>query len=459
MSNNGKSEKINEGLSRRNFLKTGGAVIAGSALPLMAGCAGKKPVVAQDPRESVIRQYRILGRTGFKTCDVSFGGIPQSSDVVRYCYDKGINYFDTAESYGNGESERRIGEAMTHMDRNKIFITTKMGVQIESTREQIVDRFNNSLGRMKTDYADALYIHNVDNVAMVGHEGFHAAVDQLKAEGKLKHAGVSYHGPEGDRGEPVEKVLLAAVADGRFDLMLLVYNHMAREKGQIILDACREKNLGTTLMKTSPGGLSVEPLDTDNLSEDFQDWYDAMVDGGRTHDEAMARLHSYNAQLMDEAKKIKPFVDRHGITSALQLRLLSMQWALANPDVHTVCISLNDFDSVDSFVSRSGMKLSQADEDYLKDYRHAYNELYCRHGCNSCVVACPKQVPVSRILRYTTYFKMQGREKIAMAKYAKLSQDTCSSCLDCEAPCIGHCPHGVNVQARLIDARQLLTLA
>jgi len=294
---------------------------------------------------------------------------------------------------------------------------------------------------------------------MVGHEGFHAAVDQLKAEGKLKHAGVSYHGPEGEKGEPMDRVLLAAVDDGRYDLMLLVYNHMAREKGKIILDACKQKNLGTTLMKTSPGGLSVEPLDPDNLGEDFQSWYDAMIEGGRSHDDAIARMRNYNQQLMDEAEKIKPFVDKHGITSTMQLRLLSMQWALANPDVHSVCISMNDFDSVDSFVSRSGMKLTQVDTQLLQDYRHAYNELYCRHGCNSCVVSCPQQIPVSRILRYATYFKMQGREKLAMAKYAKLSQQCGSSCLECEAPCLGNCPHGVNVQARLIDAHKLLTLA
>ncbi|MCP4292736.1 MAG: hypothetical protein GY780_12985 [bacterium] len=459
MSENRKRKHSKDGFSRRNFLKTAGAVFAAGTLPMATGCAGNKPLVAQDPKESKIREYRTLGRTGFKTCDVSFGGVPQSANVIRYCYDKGINYFDTAESYGNGASETRIGESMEHMDRKQIFITTKMHFPPETTREQLVDRFNNCLGRMKTDYADALYIHNVDNVEMVGHEGFHAAVDQLKAEGKLKHAGVSYHGPEGDKGEPMDKVLLSAVEDGRYDLMLLVYNHMAREEGQRILTACKENNIGTTLMKTSPGGLGVEPLDPDNLSEDFQSWYDAMIEREMSHDDAIARMNRYNEQVMEEAEKIRPFVEKHGITTDLQLRQLSMQWALANPDVHSVCISLNDFDSVDSFIARSGMQLSQADHQLLKDYRHAYNQMYCRHGCSTCLAACPDQVPVSTIMRYSTYFTMQGRQKQAMSKYARLPQAGGSPCLACSAPCSGACPHGVDIQTRLIGAHKLLSFA
>lgn len=458
MSSNNKQQKNEKGLSRRNFLHLGGAVVAGGALHQMAGCAGKKPPTVQDPETAKIREYRTLGRTGFEICDVSYGGIPENSNVIRYCYDKGINYFDTAESYGNGASETCIGEAMQHMDRSKIFITTKLHFPEETTREQIVDRFNSSLGRMQTSYADALYIHNVDSVAMLSHEGFHAAVDQLKAEGKLKHAGVSYHGPQGERGEPMDQVLIAAANDGRYDLMLLVYNHMAREEGERILAACKEKNLGTTLMKTSPGGVSVEPIDPDNLDEDYQEWYDAMIEGGRTHDEAIARMRDWNEQQMDAASEIKPFIDKYGITTETQLRQLAMQWALGNQDVHSVCISMVTFDDVNDFVSHSGMQLSQSGRELLRDFRLARNRSYCRHGCSDCLAACPQQVPVSTIMRYSTYFTMQGREKMAMSKYAKLSQGGGANCLACDAPCDGACPHGVNIQAQLIGAHRRLTL-
>ena len=65
---------------------------------------------------------------------------------------------------------------------------------------------------------------------------------RFKAEGKLKYAGVSSHGPRGS-GDSMERVLCAAAEDGRFDLMLLVYNFMNREAGEKILKACKKNNV------------------------------------------------------------------------------------------------------------------------------------------------------------------------------------------------------------------------
>jgi len=61
--------------------------------------------------------------------------------VVRYAYDHGINYFDTAESYGDGAAERAIDDAMEFMDRKKIFITTKLHFEPEATKDELLERF------------------------------------------------------------------------------------------------------------------------------------------------------------------------------------------------------------------------------------------------------------------------------------------------------------------------------
>ena len=82
----------------------------------------------------------------------------------------------------------------------------------------------------------------------------------------------------------------------------------------------------------------------------------------------------------------------------------------------------------------------------------------CIFGCTDCLGACPEKVPVSTILRYAYYYRKQGREKHAMRKYAKLGSSNASVCLDCHAPCVGACPHGVQAQARLFDAHGLLSL-
>ena len=153
-----KKEAKSNTISRRNFFKSGSAVIVGSSIPFAAGA---NKLIAQDETENkdTIKKYRTLGRTGFKASDISMGGTSKEPNVVRYAYDKGVNYIDTAESYGNGKSETNIGEAMQFMDRKKIFITTKLGIKKEDTKETILDRFSKCQERMKTEYIDALYMN------------------------------------------------------------------------------------------------------------------------------------------------------------------------------------------------------------------------------------------------------------------------------------------------------------
>jgi ferredoxin len=63
------------------------------------------------------------------------------------------------------------------------------------------------------------------------------------------------------------------------------------------------------------------------------------------------------------------------------------------------------------------------------------------------------------VLRYEMYFADYGAEKEAMRKYARLGGQNASLCLGCPAPCAGACPHGVPIQAKMIEAHARLTLA
>jgi predicted aldo/keto reductase-like oxidoreductase len=445
-----KSESLN--ISRRSFLAAGGAAVAGAAVPVSAGAQLVEPDGAR------IKSYRTLGRTGFKVSDISMGGAASDANVVRFAYDSGINYIDTAESYGNGENERMIGEAMQFMDRKKLFITTKLQVKEETTEKEILDRFAKCLGRMKTEYADALYMHSVTNTAMIDHAGFHAAIKKLKADGRVRHAGISSHGPRGE-GDSMEKVLCMAAEDGRFDLMLLVYNFMNFEEGEKILAACKKHNVGTTAMKTAPGAVKPDPFDPENPSEDYAKYLKNMEEGGMSHEDAVARIEGWIKEQEESYDKTKPFREKHKITEHQQLRAHAVQWVLGNPDMHTVCLSLDDFAGIHSHVALSGSKLARAGEAMLDDYRLAYNGLYCRHGCNQCVAACAHNLPVSTIMRYSYYFVGQGREKLAMSKYSRLDGANGALCLTCDGQCGGACPHGVSIRANLLAAHKLLTLA
>ena len=93
-------------ISRRNFVRTGGAALAGgaalggTALPVAGATTPHATLFPSAPnQEARIQAHRTLGRTGFQVSDVGMGSVPlRETAVVRYAYDKGVNYFDTAES-------------------------------------------------------------------------------------------------------------------------------------------------------------------------------------------------------------------------------------------------------------------------------------------------------------------------------------------------------------------------
>ncbi len=446
-------------MTRRNFLSVGGAAVAGSTLAMNTGVDALESRLQQTGGEK-IQGFKTLGRTGWQVSDLAVGGVPlRDSAVVRYAYEKGINYIDVAESYGRGAAEEAVGEAMQFMDRSRIFITTKIRVGNRDTVETVIDRFNQCMARMKTNYIDAFYMHAVDRIEGLDTPVFHAATDRLKADGKIKFIGFSCHGPGRDSPDSHEEIMMAGAEDGRFDLVLFTYNFMTSpEWGERALKALNEKGVGTTAMKTSPGSLEPQPIDPDNLTESQNQYIERMINRGQSREQALARL---KRQLESQARtyqNTRPFIDKYGIESREQLRLASIHWVAQNPLMKTACVGMNDLDIIDRIVHLSGRSLPAVDEAMLQDYTVVLDDKYCRHGCSACAGSCPQGLQVSTIMRYAYYFEHQGREKAAMQQYAALDDGTALNCIGCSTPCNGACPHGIDIQAAMLQAHSLLTL-
>ena len=448
----------NGSFSRRNFLEVGGAAIAGSALAATPA-AGMTRNVANQAGSGSIKTYRTLGRTGFKASDISVGGVPlRDTAVVRHAYDQGITYIDVAEGYGRGAAESAVGEAMPHMDRSKIFITTKIGISGSDTEETVRDRFLVCLGRLNTEYVDALYMHNPGSCETLKMPGFHAATDKLKSEGKLRHIGFSSHGPGRGSPDTHEEIVMAGVTDGRFDLILVSYNFLNRDMGDRVLAACKEHNVGTTAMKTKPGTLKPTPLDPDNLTEAQRTSVDRTVSRGRTREQAIESLRGQIERQEQSWQETKPFMEKYGITTQDELDLASVQWVVQNPDMHTTCIAANSIDNMNKYLPLSGSTGADLDLALLSDYGRVVSSRYCRQGCDACAGACPAGLQVSTVMRYAYYFENQAREKDAMVLYRELEGSDASSCLGCSAPCSGSCPYGLDVQANMLEAHTRLSL-
>lgn len=150
-------------------------------------------------------RYRKLGQTGLEVSSLSFGawqiGDPEywgaddradAEAAVQTAIDLGINLFDTAEAYGDGEAERRLGHALGAR-RKDVYIASKAAAD-HCAPDQLKAACEGSLTRLGTDYLDLYQVHwPCRDVPMAETYG---ALQQLKEEGKIREIGLSNFGPE-----------------------------------------------------------------------------------------------------------------------------------------------------------------------------------------------------------------------------------------------------------------------
>ncbi|MFC2155312.1 aldo/keto reductase [Acidobacteriota bacterium] len=437
-----------QGIKRRDFIRntTLGVVAAGIAVPAAGLTNAEEPA----PGMPKVKAFRTLGQTGFKASDIALGGV-DNVEVIKAMLDAGVNYIDTAETYSRGKSEISMGQAIKGRDRKSLFITTKLHVKENETKESILDRVKKCLERLGTDYIDCLMTHNPANSDMVKHEPFHQVCKQLKSEGKLRFTGISSHGIRG-RGsakqEAMDKVLLTAARDGRFAVMLLVYNFIQKEAAEKVLQVAKEKNIGVTLMKTNPVGnyLSRKEQMEARLKQEKDP-------------ERLKRLKDYLKGAQEMAEKGDWFIKKYGLTDPAEIRTASTRFGLSNPAVTTVLARTRSFEDIEQFLNASGTTLSDMEAKKLAAFAAGPGKLYCRHACGECESACPHNVPVNTIMRYNHYFEAQGLEKYAMEKYAALPAAKANLCETCNGACQSNCPFGVPIHGLLTLAHENLSLA
>jgi predicted aldo/keto reductase-like oxidoreductase len=433
-----------KGLARRDFIKASALGLAGVGTTLAV-----KPALAgqTSPGETPkIKSYRTLGRTGFKASDIGIGTSQTfPTEVLKAALDAGVNYFDTGEGYGRGAAERSIGEAIKGRDRKSLFITTKFRMDGLADTAAVAGKLQESLERLQTDYVDCLML-GPQTAASVKNEIYHQAIEELKKQGKVRFSGAASHGSRTPgQGESMENVLLAAVDDGRFDVILLVYNFLQKEPGEKVLEAAAKKDLGLTIMKSNPLG---RYYDTKNRIEQ-------MKKDGQPIDE---RMQKSMEQMEETAKQAEAFIRKNGLKTPAEIKSAALKFVLADARVHTLNLAFNTFEDVRNFLPLSGSGLGQKEQGLLASFERECGSLYCRHACGVCESACPSGVPVNTIMRYNHYFEAQGSEKFAMEKYAALETVKADACRSCAGPCETACPHGVPVRALLSLAHAQLTL-
>lgn len=207
-----------------------------------------------------------LGKSGITTNKNGFGALPvqrvsleEAVKILRRAYDGGITFFDTARYYS--DSEKKLGAAFEGM-RDKIFIATKTGA---TTVEGFWKDLETSLSLLKTDYVDIYQFHNPSFCPKPGDgTGLYEAMLEAKAQGKIKHIGITNHGLS---------VAREAIESGLYETLQFPFCYLATEKDIELVDMCKKAGMGFIAMKSLSGGL----ITNSKAAYAFADLYDNVL--------------------------------------------------------------------------------------------------------------------------------------------------------------------------------------
>ena len=206
-------------------------------------------------------KYRRLGKTNFEVSEVSLGtwqlgeawGSVSDKDAVRVLeatLDHGINFFDTADVYGDGRSERFIAQVLAK-HTEKVYVATKAGRRLEPHNPDRYNRKNltafveRSLANLKRDSLDLLQLHCPPNEVYYRPEVFDA-LEELKQAGKILHYGVSV--------EKVEEALKASEYPG-IATVQIIFNVFRQRPKELFFPLAQKRDIGILVRLPLASGL------------------------------------------------------------------------------------------------------------------------------------------------------------------------------------------------------------
>lgn len=303
-------------------------------------------------------QYRALGKTGIQVSALAFGAGPistlmvgndvqQQCDVVAYAIETGINWFDTAATYGGGQSEVSLGRAFEELAlTDRVHVATKVRLTVEDLVDipgAINRSLEASLHRLHVPRVTLLQLHNSITASrgdeptsitpedVLGPRGVAETFEQLRSQGVVSHVGLT------GIGQP--KSLAEAVRSGRFDTMQVPYHLLNPSAGQVMPADFAETNYGNIIGDCAESEMGVFAIRV-------------LAGGALAGNEPSPHTFKTPFFPLDLYQRDRLQADRlrESLAPGQSLPEKAIRFALAHPQIHAAIIGFADVSQIDAAI-------------------------------------------------------------------------------------------------------------
>jgi voltage-dependent potassium channel beta subunit len=306
-------------------------------------------------------QYRKLGKWGVKVSEVALGswltyggtvGVREAVDQIEYAFSLGVNFFDTANVYAHGQAEEIVGKAISALNRDAIFLATKVYFQMGEgpndrglSRKHVFEQCHASLKRLNVSYIDLYQCHRYDPDVPLPE--LVRTMDDLTRQGKILYWGVSEWS-----AEQIEAAVSAAqqlnapppVSNQPF------YNLLHRDIEDTVIPTCRKLGIGQVVFS---------PLAQGILTGKYKPGAYPPKDTRAGNDQVnmfMLNRNLYSDHVLQKVQELTELAADLSITTAQ----LALAWCLRLPELSSVIIGATRKEQIKENVQASGIRLDTA---------------------------------------------------------------------------------------------------
>ena len=344
----------------------------------------------------------------------------KTKELVCIALEQGVNYFDTAWPYHGGTSETVLGRILKELGvREKIYIADKLPIWDIDSKEKAASIFAKQLEKLQTDHIDFYLLHAMskDHWEKVKKLGLLSLIDELKASGKIRHPGFSFH----DTPDVFQKIVDEYPAA---EFCQVQYNYLDGDIQGTAKDIeyAAARGIGTVVMEPLRGGLLAQP--PKGINEIF-----ASASIKRAPAEWGLGYVLQNPNIVCTLS---------GMGAADQMRMNCATAATVAP----------------ASMTQTELKIVESAAEWFKQRI----KVPCT-GCRYCM-PCPKNVDIPAVFSDWNRMSMSGALEDGPAvseNYAKIQKDghgaeLCVTCHKCETLC----PQKIKIPAMLAEAKKML---